>query len=408
MSLAHVALGDLGGHHLSGLVERGVRELGRIEYKLELPGGKDRERKEFLADVSSFANAGGGDLVYGIDEEGGAPTELVGLDLADPDAEVSRWNSLIRDGLDPRLVGYRVWPVPLAGGRHVVVVRVPDSFNSPHAVSHGGHFRYYGRTSNGKYPMDAGEVRGAVLASESVAQRMRSFRAGRLAAIASGEGPADHAGAATVVLHAMPLASFGFPEPGVDLEAAHEAPCGFLPMDSGGDETYNFDGLLMHDTRRLGEPVGGRVPESYALLFRSGIVEAASSKLLWPKGREGSEKHLPGPAFGRQVARATARYLGVVSHLGIEGPVYVALSLLSVRGYGMLLDFPSRVSSAGLIDQDALVAPEVMARELPETGRGPDEAAVGRLMRPVFDRLWNACGYPRATIYDAAGNLNVR
>ena len=408
MSLTHVALGDLGEHHLSGLVERGVRELGRMEYKRELPGGKDRERKEFLGDVSSFGNAGGGDLVFGIDEVGGAPTELVGLDLADPDAEVSRWNTLIRDGLDPRLVGYRVWPVPIAGGRHVMVVRVPNSFNSPHAVSHGGHFRYYGRTSNGKYPMDAGEVRGAVLASESVAQRMRSFRAGRLAAIASGEGPADHAGAATVVLHVMPLASFGFPEPGVDLDAAHEAPGGFRPMDSGGDETYNFDGLLMHDTRRWGERVGQRVPESYALLFRSGVVEAASSKMLWPMGPNGSQKHLPGPAFGRQVVDAAARYLGVVSHLGMEGPIYVALSLLGVRGYEMLLHFPSRVSSAGPIDRDALVAPEVMARELPATGRGPDGAAVGRLMRPVFDRVWNACGYPRATVYDAAGNMDVR
>lgn len=106
MSLAHVALGDLDEHHLTELVERGVRELGRVEYKRKLPGGKDGERKEFLADVSSFANAGGGELVYGIDEEGGAPTDLVGLDLGNPDAEVSLWNNLIRDGLDPRLVGF--------------------------------------------------------------------------------------------------------------------------------------------------------------------------------------------------------------------------------------------------------------------------------------------------------------
>ena len=59
MSLAHVALVDLREHHLSGLIERGLKEFGRTEYKRRLPGAKDKERKELLGDVSSFANACG-------------------------------------------------------------------------------------------------------------------------------------------------------------------------------------------------------------------------------------------------------------------------------------------------------------------------------------------------------------
>lgn len=184
----------------------------------------------------------------------------------------------------------------LADGRHAIVIRVPNSFSRPHAVSYKSHFRYYGRTSNGKYPMDAGEVRGAVLASETVAQRMRSFRAGRLATIAGGEAPADLADTAAAVLHVMPLASFGIPEPGVDLDTAHGAPRGFLPIGMGGDESYNFDGLVMRGVSLGYQPVRGRIPESYALLFRSGIIEAASSRLLWP---DQGKKLLAGPAFGR-------------------------------------------------------------------------------------------------------------
>jgi len=252
--------------------------------------------------------------------------------------------------------------------------------------------------------MDAGEVRNAVLASETVAQRMRSFRAERLATIAAGEAPADLAGTATAVLHVMPLASFDFPEPDIDFDAVHEAPRGFLPIGMSGDESYNFDGLVLRGASRAYQPVHGRIPESYALLFRSGVVEAASSRLLWP---DQGKKLLAGPAFGRQIVEGAVRYLGVVAHLGLERPVYVALSLLSVRGYELLLDFPSRASSARPVDRDVLVAPEMMASEFPATGRGLDEATVGRLMRPVFDWVWNACGYPRATIYDAAGNLNV-
>lgn len=373
MSLFHIRISDLEERHLAALVDLGVRELGRIEYKQELPGGKDEERKEFLADVSSFANAGGGDLVYGVAEEKGAPTELVGITLDNPDAGISTLENVIRDGLDPRLVGFKSSLVSLSGGRHALVIRVPGSFNRPHAVSYKKRFRYFGRTSNGTYPMDAGEV------------------------------PADFAGTAIVVLHIMPLSSFDVPEPVVDLDKAYESPLGFLPIGIGGDKSYNFDGLVMHGLFRNDEPIRGRHPESYALLFRSGIVEAASSRLLWPERRE---KRLPGPAFSQQIMDATVRYLSLVLHLGIEGPVYVGLSLLGVRGYEMLPGAPYRPSSARSVDRDALVVPEVMIEEL-TTSSDLAEAHVGRLLRPVFDRVWNACGYPEATIYDTAGTLDT-
>ena len=50
---------------LQELLAGQVSEHKTLEYKLALPGNSDSERKEFLADVSSFANAAGGDLIYG-------------------------------------------------------------------------------------------------------------------------------------------------------------------------------------------------------------------------------------------------------------------------------------------------------------------------------------------------------
>ena len=40
-----------------------------IEYKAELHIDTGDDRKEFLADVTSFANSNGGDLIYGIQED---------------------------------------------------------------------------------------------------------------------------------------------------------------------------------------------------------------------------------------------------------------------------------------------------------------------------------------------------
>lgn len=45
-----------------------VPESRTLEYKRDLPDPKDRDSKrEFLGDVTSFANAQGGDIVYGIE-----------------------------------------------------------------------------------------------------------------------------------------------------------------------------------------------------------------------------------------------------------------------------------------------------------------------------------------------------
>lgn len=58
---------------LQALIDNAVSERKTIEYKRSLSINRDSERKEFLADVSSFANASGGDLIYGITEAGGIP-----------------------------------------------------------------------------------------------------------------------------------------------------------------------------------------------------------------------------------------------------------------------------------------------------------------------------------------------
>src|SRR6266542_2202557 len=61
------------------LVANAVSEGRTIEYKEQLPSGTDDDRREFLADASSFANAAGGDLIYGIREKRDANGKATGL-----------------------------------------------------------------------------------------------------------------------------------------------------------------------------------------------------------------------------------------------------------------------------------------------------------------------------------------
>ena len=90
---------------LQELIDNEVIEAKTSEYKGELPGGTDSEKKEFLADISSFANASGGDIIYGItsDKNTGKPLELKGLSITNADNEILRLENIIRDGIEPRI-----------------------------------------------------------------------------------------------------------------------------------------------------------------------------------------------------------------------------------------------------------------------------------------------------------------
>ena len=163
MPFEGLLLGNLTEQHLQDLKENSVAEGKTLDYKRDLIGTSDK--KEFLADVSSFANASGGHLVFGMEEEGGVPTELCGVDVDDVDSEILRLENLIRDGLEPRIYGHDIKPVDLSNGKKALVIRIPKSFASPHVVKLKGTFRFYSRNSAGKYPLDVQELRTAFLGS---------------------------------------------------------------------------------------------------------------------------------------------------------------------------------------------------------------------------------------------------
>lgn len=156
---------------IEALMSNSVAEGRDLDYKLTLPGSTDEEKREFLADVSSFANASGGDLVFGVAEAAGVPTSIDGVAVADMDAEQLRLDSMIREGLDPRIAGVDVRVIEGFAKGPVVVMRIPQSFASPHMVKFKGLSRFYGRTSNGKFPLDVREIGDAFTRADSAADR---------------------------------------------------------------------------------------------------------------------------------------------------------------------------------------------------------------------------------------------
>ena len=84
---------------LLSLIEDRVPEGKNIEYKSALPNNSDRDKKEFLADVSAFSNSSGGYILFGIFEKSGLPVDLKGLGDIDIDAAILRFENFLRDGM---------------------------------------------------------------------------------------------------------------------------------------------------------------------------------------------------------------------------------------------------------------------------------------------------------------------
>jgi predicted HTH transcriptional regulator len=64
---------------IEALISSELREGKRVDYKRDLPGNSESQKKEFLYDVSSFANTVGGDLIIGVEEENGVPSRVIAV-----------------------------------------------------------------------------------------------------------------------------------------------------------------------------------------------------------------------------------------------------------------------------------------------------------------------------------------
>jgi hypothetical protein len=202
MALIDVPLNRLQLEDLQALVVEQAREGRSLELK-QLVEGDDGAKREFLADVSSLANASGGDLVIGVREEDGIATELVGIPRAD--AETLRLENILRDGLQPRLPGVQTRIIDHDQERAVLVMRVPRSWAGPHMVAYKRLSRFYSRNSAGKYQLDVGEIRAAFNSSQTAQAAVRDFRIERLSRITADQGGVPLLAGAKVVMHLIPL-----------------------------------------------------------------------------------------------------------------------------------------------------------------------------------------------------------
>lgn len=382
MPLSHKPVQTLTEADLQRLISDKESEGKTIDYKSKLPGKDDTAKKEFLYDVSSFANTNGGYLVYGMEETNGIPTKLAGFSGINPEEEVQRLDHMTRDGIRPPIIGVHTVPVKLSDSNFAFVLHVPKSWNPPHQVTYQKAFRFYRRGSNGNYQMDVDELRSIFTLSEALGEKIQRFRMERVAKIASGEIPPVTERGARLITHILPLSAFtGLVS--INLESLERNGTGLGNVIGGLNHSrYNADGFVAWANA------------GYIQIFRSGCVEAVH--VFSSAGRPGtSGMQLASVSFETRVFHHINGSKQLLQSLGVEPPAAILLALTGLKGTRMVVPQDYSTSALDVFDRDPLLIPEILLETFAHDYRAD--------ARPLIDAVWNAAGWPGSPYYDEKG-----
>ncbi|RKY20692.1 MAG: ATP-binding protein [Planctomycetota bacterium] len=371
---------------LEQLVNNAVFEGKTIEYKRQLPDNSDSARKEFLADVSSFANASGGDLIFGITEENGSPKSIDGIKIEDIDGEIRKYESIIRNGIEPR-IAFTIRAIKIERNKFILIFRINKSWIGPHRVIYKGHDKFYSRNSAGKYALDVNELRIAFNLSQTLTEQISRFKIGRIGEIVADNLPLPFYEGGKFVLHLIPLESFT-PNYSINLEIVINDLTKLRPIYSAGwSHRMNLEGILSYS--------GGRDEKvhSYVQLYRNGIIEAVEGLML---SADREKKYIPSVAYERELIKSLDEFLSLYRELGINVPIVLFLTLIGVKGYEMAVDRMRFWDKYYKIDRDVLQLPEAIIESYDIESKD--------ILRPTFDLIWNACGFKRSYNFDESGN----
>lgn len=371
------------------LVANEVAENRTLEYKEHLNLKGDSERKEFLADVSSFANSSGGDLVFGISELSGVPREIKGVQIDNMDAMLLLIESILRDGIAPRITGIQIKYYEISVLKYIILIRIPKSWRSPHQVILKGSDKFYSRSTNGKYKLDLDEIKSAILLNETGAEKIRTFVTSRIATLESGDVPVPMQEHAKICVHLIPFTSL---TPGKNYAIFDE----MLDIRSirpvaGGSRTpiYNIDGIISYAR-------GTAQTDAYVQIYKNGIIETVNTEILNPL--QGHRRIPVASGFNYElfIVEAVQEYLQLYKRLDIDLPIFLFISFVGIEGYYIACD-RARYSFGEVIKlpKNVLILPEIIINNLDED--------IPKLTKPIFDTIWNGCGFKGSFNYDSEG-----
>ncbi|MFQ6133173.1 MAG: helix-turn-helix domain-containing protein [Armatimonadota bacterium] len=378
----------------------GVAESDRLEFKRDAYGTTREDRREMLRDITSFANARGGYLLLGIEEDDeDRATEIVGIPQAEE--EGTRMLSCCLACIEARVLGLNFHTVPVGDGLQVLIWQIPRSTRAPHMIIFRGRQEFWRRHGRQKDQMTIEEIREACLRTESIRRSLEDFLAERRESVLAQIG-----GKPWLWLTATPLVVRGEL---VDI----------------GDEVVRQIMLKPPYRREPGEwtvECSDRVrPSLYGLVteldhsrrlevFRNGHMEfrVPIGASFCREEFESPPGHKHSVLYPYPLAEYPLSFLhsvgALADHVAIMEPTVIGLSILNAGGLALRGGVPGtyhyRVQGIDRVPtwkHDQHLEVPFMQFAYPMQ---PDQVA-----KSLADRVWNAFGYEECPVLDEDGEL---
>ena len=369
------------------LIESGASESLNLEFKREKYGNSDNDKKEFLKDITSFANSLGGHLLIGVKESNGTAIELCPLTGFSIDQELQRLENIIRTGIEPQILGLRMKRITVKGGE-IIVAYIPRNHNPPHRVIFKRTNRYYSRHSSGVHEISMEALRRLFGEQRSIEDRARTFVQDRFCRILTGDTAViNFVSKSVVAMHLVPLPDFGADRQ-IEITTLKNLQNQIEPlMESQFKCRIDLDGVNFVDTIRT------TTGFSYVKAFRNGTLEIATTDLIQS---DGGKSTIASVGFPRAIVESVPTYIEGMRSVGVSPPILFAMSMSGMRGAEMVVE-GYNLETDNCYQRETLHLPHSIVTAYRDDKNY--ESSIAEMM----NYLWNAFGFERCQYFDKNG-----
>lgn len=379
---------------LENLVRNHKQEDSFLDFKRDLYGKTDTDKKELLKDVSAFANGSGGEIIIGIEEDNYSQAKtLCGFTTTNISVEKNRIEQIIMNGLEPKLDTFKVRYIHIGNHRFVMIIRIEHSPLFPHMVSFQRFNKFYIRKSDKNLLLDVYELRNLFLKSENFMQEIRKYNQDKINNILEKNAILPTIDAPKILINFIPFDAFTR-QTYLDLAKSN------LKINFP-EQRINFDGLLAYQMNDKGI-------NSYAQIHRNGIIEFLSSSnkvfdiinnpfVIANNLATEKLKIIYGEKNGFEyyLIRKSYEFINILKKLKVQTPIYIFISIIDAKGYRILYKNNNEEKITNAIDRNILSIPELELKRY--------DNDLKSIIRMAFNMIWNACGEKESINFDNQG-----
>lgn len=314
--------------------------------KFQKAKGKD----EFRNDVCSFANADGGDLIFGIAEEQGLASNIMPIIIENVDRfELELRNILLL--IQPSMPNVEFGFIPINEG-YVVVVHIEKGIFKPYVtVENQNVFRFFVRHGNRKDAMSYSEISNSFLQAASLSTEIKRFRAERLSALL------EDGNCMFGVIHVIPST---FANPADYISMCDLGKSGRLPIPV---QLNNYiRGRMIPNVDGVWFPSEDDYSDYQILrLFNNGSVELMCKLYTIPSSKE---EYLVSLEFLNAIEDIIEGTAEIYKTLDRHSTVYVCTSIIGCRGYRNYESLSSIYPIASKVDRDRILCSPIEIRDI--------------------------------------------